>query len=262
MTSQQPHSVVVGGTRGHGRAWVRRLCAKGHAVSVLGRTPAPQDRKLPGCRFLAVDLSLAGSVRRACARLITNGPVDSLAFFQRSRGASGDPWDKELAVSLSATNAIIARLRGHFAKDGSRSIVVIGGTAATFVAREQPAGYHVAKAGLLQLVRYYAACLGREGLRVNMVSPGSAVKEESEAFYAKHRKLKDLLDGGVPLGRMATSKGIADVVDFLCGPQAAFVTGNNIVVDGGLGLLWQETLIRDASPLAAVRVTRESRSPR
>ncbi len=252
-----PHSVVVGGTRGHGRAWVRLLCAKGHAVSVLGRRgPSPQDKRLPKCRFIEVDLSRVETISRACDDLLARGPLDTLAFFQRSRGAAGDPWDAELAVSLSATNALIKRLHEHFARDGARSIVVVGGSAASLVAREQPVGYHVAKAGLRQLVRYYAATLGKDGLRVNMVSPGAAVKEESKRFYDEHRRLRLLNEKFTPLGRMGTSKDIAGVIDFLCSPKASFITGNNIVVDGGLSLLWQETLAREASPSAGTRVTR------
>jgi NAD(P)-dependent dehydrogenase (short-subunit alcohol dehydrogenase family) len=256
MTERLPHSVVVGGTRGHGRAWVRLLCAKGHAVSVVGRRPpADADRELPNVRFFGANLAQPKAVARVRSQIAARGPLDTMVFFQRHRG-SGDPWNSELAVSLSATNALITGLRDRFATDGARSIVLIGGSIVNLVAHEQPAGYHVAKAGMYSLVRYYAVILGPEKLRVNMVSPGSAIKEESQAFFASHKKLRDLYDRATPLGRMGTSKDVIGAVDFLCSPQANFITGHNLIVDGGMSLLWQETLARRTSPLAGLRVTR------
>lgn len=236
---------------------MRLLCAKGHAVSIIGRRkPAPQDKRLPNCRFIRVDLSEVKTLDRVCDELVARGPLDTLVFFQRSRGIVDDPWDAELAVSLSATNALIKHLHTKFARDGARSIVVVGGSVVSFVAHEQPVGYHVAKAGLYQLVRYYAATLGKERIRVNMVSPGAAIKKESERFYAEHRHLRLLNEKAIPLGRMGTSKDIAGIIDFLCSPKAGFVAGHNLVVDGGLSILWQETLAREASTLADTRVTR------
>src|ERR1035437_2429332 len=67
---KKPHSVVVGGTRGHGRAWVRALCAKGHEVSVGGRrAPADSDRGLPGVRFFRADFSKPAGLPALFAKL-------------------------------------------------------------------------------------------------------------------------------------------------------------------------------------------------
>lgn len=251
-----PHSAVIGGTRGHGRAWVKLLAAKGHSVSVFGlRPPGEADRGLPGVTFESVDLSRPKAADRIARRIAARGKLDSLAFFQRYRGA-GDSWANELSVSLSSTKSVIERLSGRFADDGSRSIVVVGSAATTFIANEQPPGYHVAKAGLLQLVRYYAAVHGPKGLRVNMVSPGAMIKEESQAFYDSQKSLRALYDRVIPLGRMGSSKDVSGAIEFLCSRQSAFITGQNIVVDGGLSLLWQESLARAVSPLAKQRVTR------
>jgi hypothetical protein len=248
---------VVGGTRGHGRAWVRALCAKGHKVSVLGRrAPSDTDRGLPGVRFFRADLSKPTGLQSLLTKIAKHGPLDTLAFFQRLRGA-GDSWDAELAVTLTATNRFIEFFKRRFAKDGARAIVAVGSAGAAFVAAEQPAGYHVAKAGLKQLVRYHAVALAPLGLRVNLVSPGAMIKEESAAFWASQKKLTELYGKVIPRGRMGTSKDVAGAVDFLCGPHAAFVTGQDLVVDGGLSLLWQESLARQVSPLAGRRVTRK-----
>lgn len=240
----RPHSIVVGGTRGSGRALVRLLHGQGHAVSVVGLRSAPPERGLPNTRFVKADLADARRLPALCRSLTGwGGPLDSLFFFQRYRGGK-DSWKGELDVSLTATKTMIEALSGSFLETGARSVVAIGSVGGHLIAGEQPVGYHVGKAGLIQLVRFYAVALGPRGIRVNLVSPGTVVKEESRAFYAKSRKLQTLYKRLIPLGRMGRAEEVAQAAEFLRGPKSSFITGQNIVVDGGLSLLWQESLAR------------------
>ncbi len=253
LAASIPHTVVIGGAKGGGRAWARLAELKGRRVTVVGRT-APERGLGPGVAFERCDLSRKGAAASLCARLVKKGPLDSLVFFQRFRGG-GDPWDGELSVSLTATKTLIEGLSRRFAPEGSRSIVVVGSNAGRLVADEQPASYHVAKAALIQLMRYYAVTLGPSGVRVNAVSSGTLVKEESAAFYASQPRLRALYERVIPLGRMGRSEDVAGAVEFLCGPQASFITGQELVVDGGVSLLMQESLARGLA-LPSVRVTR------
>lgn len=249
----RPHSVVVGGTRGGGLTWARLLALRGHLVTVVGRK-APTLRML-NIRFHRLDLASTRRIPAACRAISAHGRLDSLALFQRYRGRR-DPWDGELGIGLTATHRLIEGFADRFEPEGSRSIVAVSSVASRLIAQENGPGYHVAKAGLVQLVRYHAAVLGTRGLRVNCVSPGTVMKDESEGFYRANKALRALYERTIPLGRMGRTQDVAGVVDFLCGPNAAFVTGQEIVVDGGLSLLWQETLARKLTPLRDLKVTR------
>lgn len=236
------HALIIGGTRGLGRAVVSTLAAAGGAVSVIGRS-APVAAE-PGVQYWQADLT--DPARRAAVLdevLARQGRLTHLICLQRYRG-QGDRWAGEWETSLTLNQALIERCAGEFDGAPENGIVLVNSIAARFVVGEQPVSYHVAKAALEQLARYYAVALGPRGIRVNCVSPATILKDESRAYYAQRPELMDLYQQLVPLGRMGTAAEVAGVVAFLCSPAAAYVTGQNLVVDGGVSLLGQESLAR------------------
>jgi NAD(P)-dependent dehydrogenase (short-subunit alcohol dehydrogenase family) len=238
------HSIVIGGTRGLGRVVGRRLAERG-AVSLIGRRPPPAaDLEVAGIRSWVADILEPDALARVLDEaLAAAGAPSYVVFCQRYRGEQ-DPWRGELEATLTATKSALERLAPDFATNGDRAVVMVSSVFSDFVGEGQQVGYHVAKAGLNQLMRYYAVALGRHGIRVNGVTPFTFLKEESRRFYLENTALLEAYREMVPLGRMATSEEIADVILFLCSSQAAFVNGQNLYVDGGLSLVWPETLVR------------------
>ena len=93
--------------------------------------------------------------------------------------------------------------------------------------------YGPTKAAVIMLARVLAQELGPDGIRVNSVSPGMVRTGMTERVYA-NENVATARDALVPLGRVATPEDIADVIAFLLGPDARYVNGHDLIVDGGV----------------------------
>lgn len=237
------HTLIIGGTSGMGRNLVETLSGKQQVLSIIGQCPASRTKADDAdTHYWDADVSDKKSLLTALDEIINkNGKLDNLIFFQRYRGEKNE-WDGEIETSLTATKNIIEYLAEEF--KGNGSIVVVSSTASEFIVDEQPLVYHVAKAGLNQMVRYYAVNLGAKGIRVNSVSPGIVLKEESKEFYEKNKDIHDFYCGITPLGKMCVSEEVSNLIEYLCGLKSSFITGQNIVIDGGISLRWQGSLAR------------------
>jgi NAD(P)-dependent dehydrogenase (short-subunit alcohol dehydrogenase family) len=239
------HSLIIGGTRGLGRVVANTLAARGDSVSIIGRSAVPQDELADatmGCYPADLDdlPSLQGVLDQA---LEERGAPSYCVFAQRYRG-KGDPWQGEMETSLTATKTIIDHLAPHFSQGQDAGIVLVSSVFARAVGEGQGLGYHVAKAGQEQMVRWFAVNLGSRGIRVNGVAPFTFLKPESRDFYLANQPLMGLYRDIVPLGRLGTTEDSANLIAFLCSPLASYITGQNIAVDGGLSLQWPESLAR------------------
>ena len=249
MTTTVPHILVVGGTKGIGRAVARRLAVDDQIVSVIGRSQPPRDSD-QRIESWAADVSDLAQLKATLAEIVRlRGPLSGAVLLQRYRGG-GDDWAGEIGTSLTATRELIEWAGEQFQDLGrGQAIVVVSSIASRYIAAEQPVSYHVAKAAMSQMVRYYAVSLGRKGLRINAICPGTTVKEESKAFYASHPEIEALFRDIVPLGRMGTSEDVAELAAFLISGRAAFLTGQDIVLDGGVSLQSHESMGRRVAGL-------------
>ena len=228
-------SVVVGGTRGIGLAITEKLRERGDIVYTASRSHMDSDR------HISIDLLDIKRVKLEFSRFVEINTVRNLVFSQRYRGHVD--FDSESTIMLKSTKVIIESLIPVFEKPAS--IVVLGSTLEKFVGEEQPLLYHISRAALGQLVRYYAVSLGSKGIRVNCVVPGTVLKPEHSAFD-KSRIVADL-EETIPLKRVGTAEDVARVVAFFCSHKSSFITGQSIFVDGGVSLLSQESLSKKFS---------------
>lgn len=235
------HALIIGGTKGTGRVLSKFLLDEGYKVSVIGRTLPEENNKILGVEYFPVDISDKEKLPITLKKILENGKINSLIFLHRYRG-SGDKFDGEIEVSIKATKYIIESLSDNFAQ-GDKSIV-LASSLADHIIVDQDLSYHVAKSAISQMARYYAAKLGKKGIRVNCVSPGALLKEESKKFYTESG-LESLYKNVIPLGRMCNPEDVSNVISFLCSSKASFITGQNIIVDGGSSLLQQESLAKN-----------------
>jgi NAD(P)-dependent dehydrogenase (short-subunit alcohol dehydrogenase family) len=237
-------ALVSGGTRGMGAAIAQRLLDAGAKVVVTGRsrgegTPA-------GATFVAGDVSSVKGVESIAAEalrvlggldILVNNAGGARPIAEGAAAIPEEEWQAAFALNLFAavrlTNAVLPKLRES--KVGS--IVNISSNAA-----RMPFGpfahYGAAKAALDMYSRALALDLGPKGIRVNVVSPGPVVTpggdEARKAFSDATGAPGDVFAQAVPLGRLGSPDDIAEVVALLASDRGNWMTGANILVDGGM----------------------------
>src|SRR5262245_19881749 len=144
---------------------------------------------------------------------------------------SVEDWDHLFAVNTRAT-WLLAKA-AHAALKASRGAIVATGSMSGTNAHANLGAYGPSKAAVIMLVQVLAQEFGPDGIRVNAVSPGMVRTGMTEPVY-RDTRLAAERDALVPVGRVATPEDIADVIAFLLGPDARYVNGHDLVVDGGV----------------------------
>jgi NAD(P)-dependent dehydrogenase (short-subunit alcohol dehydrogenase family) len=148
-----------------------------------------------------------------------------------------ETWRRALEVNLTSVFHLCQGLMPLLQMSGRGSIVNIGSIYGQYgpdwglyegTAMSNPAAYGVSKGGLLQLTRWLATTLA-PAVRVNAVSPGGIARGQAPVFVRRY-------DARTPLGRMATEDDFRGVITFLASDMSAYMTGQNLLVDGGWGI--------------------------
>ena len=225
-------SLVIGGQTGVGRSIVEVLRGRGDEVYTFSR------RKSKDENHISIDLGSKTNIKKI-ENLLSNRLIDNLIFCHRYRG---DDIKIEYQITVNAVCEIIELLKGKFKKNGS--IVALSSEASNLIFDEQPIEYHTSRAALESLIKYYAVSLGTKGIRCNCVLPATVIKEENKNFFAEDNPVTKLIKEITPLNNIGHSIDIANLVEFLCSDKSSFISGQSINVDGGLGLVAQESIAR------------------
>lgn len=241
MVSSSPSAVILvtGAAGGLGRACVARLRERGARVIAWDRALADIPCGASSLSVASVDVTDEAAVRQGVAGIeAEHGRLDHVVHLAGAAGrgpidsVTRDEWQRLLDVNLTsafliaqAVHAGLARSRGSITF-ASSSNAINGGSALSGPA------YAVAKAGLVNLMRYLAKEWASEGIRVNCLAPGPIdTPMVSGRFDAATR---DRLVAAVPLGRLGQPREVAHAIDYLTSPAAAFVTGTVMNISGGL----------------------------
>ena len=228
--------LVTGGSRGIGLAVARRFESMGDRVAVTYHSSPPPDG-LYGVRcdvtsnddvdaaFTAVEQRFGGPVEI----LVSNAGITNDGLLLRM---SEDDFTSVIDANLTAAYRVVKRAARGMLKARAGRIVLVSSVVGLLGSAGQ-ANYAASKAGLVGFARSVARELGSRSITVNVVAPGPVATDMTAALGDD--RLTELTSM-VPLQRVATPDEIAGVVAFLASPDAAYITGAVLPVDGGLGM--------------------------
>jgi 3-oxoacyl-[acyl-carrier protein] reductase len=238
-------AVITGGTRGIGLAVAKRLAGDGYDVLLTYRgdaaaAAAAKDGLAGSGRqveVIAADISTADGAGRAIEAamqslgrldvLVNNAGITRDTLLMRM---SDDDWDAVLTTNLKGAFLTSKAAIRPMLRQRSGRIVNITSVIGQ-VGNAGQANYAAAKAGLIGFTKSLAKEVGSRGITVNAIAPGFI---DTRLTAALPDEMKTMLLERTPLNRLGTPEDVAGAVAFLVGPDASFITGHTLTVDGGL----------------------------
>ena len=235
MTSDLKVALITGGNRGIGLAIANKFKDDGYQVVVTHRSGSSPT----GFEGVIMDVTDSESVNSAIASiekkygridvLVANAGITKDGLVMRMSDAD---FDSVIDTNLNGAFRVARACTRGMMKQKSGRMIFIGSVVGMLGSAGQ-VNYAATKSGLIGMARSFARELGSRGITANVVAPGF-VDTDMTAVLEENRKAE--IVAAVPLGRFCTADEIAGVVAFLASPEAAYISGAVIPVDGGLGM--------------------------
>ena len=234
--------VVTGAAQGIGLAIATRFLAEGAGVVAMDQNAAVLEAAAaglgPGCVAVAGDVASRADCRAAVQACVSEfGRIDvmcahaGIAEPLSLLDMTDEHWRRHMAVNVDGTMHCVVEAARAMVASGGGAIVCTSSVNAWFV-EQTHAVYNVTKAAVWALVRSAAMDLAKHNIRVNGVAPGVA-DTPLAALITRDEVLGPQYLKTIPLGRFAQPADIAATVAFLASPDASYLTGQNVVIDGG-----------------------------
>lgn len=245
-TSSPKTALVTGAARGIGLATAKRFLAEGWQVIIVDIDGPELDRiklDVPTAHLISADISMPDEVEAFMAdiaerfagldALVNNAAI---ADFGPIGDTTFERWRKVMATNLDGTFLVsqaavpLLRQAASNCDSGAAAIVNIASISGLRASTLRVA-YGTSKAAVNQLTLQQAAELGELGIRVNAVCPGPVRTKLAMAVHTP--EIVEAYHDAIPLNRYGTEDELANAIYFLCSPQASYITGQILAVDGG-----------------------------
>jgi NAD(P)-dependent dehydrogenase (short-subunit alcohol dehydrogenase family) len=246
MRLQAKRAVVTGGANGIGRATAERFAREGAFVIVADRDREAGAAAVEAIRgaggeaeFVAAEMTDEAAVSGLFAEADSLlGGIDVLvsnagwSLTEDLLEIEPEAWQRDITLNLTSHYFVTRAALPIMIRGGGGSVITISSVNALWCIGEF--GYSAAKAGLISLTKNLAVTYGPQGIRANVICPGTIATEAGAAYWDQKAGAKEKLLKWYPLRRLGRPEDVANLALFLASDESSFVTGSTMVVDGGL----------------------------
>ena len=244
-----PKAIIIGGGGGIGGAIAHRFYSEGAHVGIVDTDRAAAERRAAElreasgygkvfalCADIGDPVSAKETVEKVCSEF---GGLDTTVHSAATREPTATTedmeikhWDEALRVNLSSMFLLCKYAIPHLRNAGGGVIINIASQLGSVVTPGRPA-YHATKGAVIQLTKAIAIENAKDNIRAVTISPGAIETDRLLARHASIEAIRQKLTPGHPIGRLGQPEDIAGAALFVASEDAAFMTGSDLIIDGG-----------------------------